>query len=145
MRGAEDQVYKLANEMGQRYIEDPPLVQAANARIKIARVAIAIAARTFSTDDSCEKIVVTKEHVQDAVKFMDVLYDMPTLGYGDRSRERILDVQEATAPDRPLPETGHRGGDEYGSRERECRDQQALRFTHDPQERTGQHRGAYAS
>jgi hypothetical protein len=95
MRGAEDQVYKLANEMGQRYIEDPPLVQAANARIKIARVAIAIAARTFSTDDSCEKIVVTKEHVQDAVKFMDVLYDMPTLGYGDRSRERILDVQEA--------------------------------------------------
>lgn len=94
-RGAEEHVYKLANEMGERYVEDPPLVQAANARIKIARVAVAIAARTFSTDASSEKIVVGQDHVQDAVRFMDLLYDMPTLGYGERSRERILDKQEA--------------------------------------------------
>src|SRR5262252_8779605 len=94
-REAEEHVYKLANEMGERYVEDPPLVQAANARIKIARVAVAIAARTFSTDASSEKIVVGQDHVQDAVRFMDLLYDMPTLGYGERSRERILDKQEA--------------------------------------------------
>ena len=94
-RGAEDAVYKLAMKVGDRYVEDPPLLQAANARIKIARVAIAIAARTFSTDETFEKIVVTKVHVEDAVQFIDRLYDMPTLGYGERSRERIMDVQEA--------------------------------------------------
>jgi hypothetical protein len=39
--------------------------------------------------------VVGKDHVQDAVTFIDMLYDMPAFGYADRSRERILDKQEA--------------------------------------------------
>src|SRR5215831_778970 len=95
-RGAEDSVFKLAMEVGDRYVEDPPLLQAANARIKIARLSVAIAARTFSTDDTFEKILVTPAHVKDAVRFIDLIYDMPTLGYGERSRERILDIQEAT-------------------------------------------------
>ena len=95
-RGSEDEVYKQANSMGDRYVEDPPLIQAANARIKIARLAVAIAARTFSTSESYEDIIVNKEHVQDAVRFIDILYDMPTLGYAARSRERLLDVEEAT-------------------------------------------------
>lgn len=94
-RGAEDEVFKLASEMGKRYIEEPPLVQAANIRIKIARVAVAIAARTFSTDKTHECIVVTKEHVQDAVAFMDRIYEMTTFGYAERSRERLSDFQEA--------------------------------------------------
>ena len=94
-RGAEDKVYDLAKKVGERYVEDPPLLQSANARIKIARLAVAIAARTFSTDDSFERIVVTPVHVDDAVKFIDVVYEMPTLGYAERSRERILDTQEA--------------------------------------------------
>ena len=94
-RGAEDAVYKTAMDLGGRYVEDPPLVQAANARIKIARMAAALAARTFSCDDSGERIVISKEHVQDAAKFMDIVYEMPTLGYAERSRERILDAEEA--------------------------------------------------
>lgn len=94
-KGAEDRIYKLATEMGAKYVEDPPIVQAANARIKIARVAVALAARTFSTDTNCEKIVVTKEHVEDAVQFMDLLYDMDAFGYGERSRERLDDTAEA--------------------------------------------------
>lgn len=94
-KGAEDEVYKLASDMGGRYVEDPPILQAANARIKIARVAVALAARTFSTDSNHEKILVGKEHVQDAVKFMDILYGMDAFGYADRSRERLDDIAEA--------------------------------------------------
>lgn len=94
-RGAEDAVYKLALEMGGKYVEDPPLVQAANVRVKIARVAVALAARTFSTDSSRERIVVTKEHVEDAVKFMNMLYEMPAFGYEERSRERLMEIEEA--------------------------------------------------
>lgn len=94
-RNAEETVYDLAMKVGERYVEDPPLLQAANARIKIARFAVALAGRTFSTDDNFEKIIVTPAHVEDAVHFFDVIYEMPTLGYADRSRERILDTQEA--------------------------------------------------
>jgi len=66
-------------------------VQAANIRIKIARVAAALAARTFSTDDSCEKLIVRPEHVDDAVLFMNRVYGMTAFGYRERSREIISD------------------------------------------------------
>jgi MCM P-loop domain/Toprim-like len=93
-KGAEDQIYKLALEMDKKYTEEPPLMQAANARIKIARVAIALAARTFSTDDG-ERVIVTKDHVEDAVTFLDLLYSMPAFGYAERSKERLDDLAEA--------------------------------------------------
>jgi MCM P-loop domain len=93
--GAEDEVYRAANEMGKRYIEEPPLIQAANVRIKIARVAVALAARLFSTDSTHEHVVVKKEHVTDAVAFINHLYEMPSFGYAARSRERLNDLQEA--------------------------------------------------
>lgn len=88
---AERKVFDAANEMGKLYIEDPPLVQAANIRIKIARVAVALAARTFSTDAKHEKIIVTKVHVEDAVSFFHLLYGMETFGYRERSREILSD------------------------------------------------------
>lgn len=93
-RGAEDAVFKAANELGERYVEDPPLIQAANVRIKIARVAAALAARIFSTDDG-ERLLISVDHVKDAVQFIDHLYKMSSFGYFDRSKERIGDVAEA--------------------------------------------------
>jgi len=92
---AETRVFELANEMGKRYIEDPPLVQAANIRIKIARIAAAIAARLFSTDSTYQKVVVRPEHVNAACRFMNVLYGMPTFGYRERSKEILSDREAA--------------------------------------------------
>jgi hypothetical protein len=94
---AEQAVFDAANDMGSRYVENPPLVQAANIRIKIARTAVALAARTFSTDASHQKVVVTKRHVQDAVAFIDLIYGMTAFGYRERSREAIADRAEAEA------------------------------------------------
>lgn len=91
--GAEDAVRDAAEEMGKRYVESPPLVQAANIRVKIARVAVAMAARLFSSPDG-ERLVVNKAHVRDAVKFMDHIYAMPGFGYAEMSREQIADRQE---------------------------------------------------
>lgn len=93
--GAEKRVFDLANQMGKRYVEIPPLVQAANIRIKIARVAAAIAARLFSTDETYERVVIRKEHVEDAVAFIDRIYEMQVFGYAERSREYIEDRKEA--------------------------------------------------
>jgi hypothetical protein len=88
---AEDAVFNHANDMGKQYIEDPPLIQAANIRIKIARVAAALAARTYSTDASGEVLRVGKQHVVDACRFINLLYGMQSFGYRERSRERIGD------------------------------------------------------
>jgi hypothetical protein len=92
--GAERMVYRSALDVGKRYVEDPPLLQAANARVKIARVAVALALRLFSTPDG-DVVLVTKEHVEDAVAFIDLLYETPSLGYAELSRERIRDRQLA--------------------------------------------------
>ena len=95
MNGAQEMVFKAATEMGDRYIEDPPLVQVANVREKVARMAVALAARTFSTDGTGERIVVKKSHVRDAVAFIDRLYGMRGFGYLERSKEIIADRKEA--------------------------------------------------
>jgi hypothetical protein len=93
--GATEQVYRAAEDLGSRYVEDPPLIQVANVREKVARLAVAIAARLFSTDERAEDIIVTRKHVLAAVSFIDVLYQDTTFGYGERSREIIEDEHEA--------------------------------------------------
>jgi len=92
---AEEAVYHHSNEMGRQYIEDPPLIQAANVREKIARFSVAIAARLFSTDESYERVIVRRQHVEAAVQFMDRVYNMPGFGYAERSRELINDRKSA--------------------------------------------------
>lgn len=97
--GATEAVYAAANALGRRYVEDPPLVQAANAREKVARLAVAIAARLFSTDTRAERIIVKRAHVRAAVQFIDRLYNMPGFGYAERSREIIEDARAAKRPE----------------------------------------------
>jgi 5S rRNA maturation endonuclease (ribonuclease M5) len=94
-QGATQAVYEAAETLGGRYVEDPPLIQAANVREKVARIAVALAARLFSTDARGESIIVKRAHVQAAVSFINVLYTNPDFGYGERSREIIEDRRAA--------------------------------------------------
>lgn len=80
--------------MGGRYNQDPPLVQAANVRIKVARIATAIAMRLFSCDENLN-CVVRSEHVRAAVEFIDRVYSMKGFGYLARSDRKIKDRAEA--------------------------------------------------
>lgn len=82
-------IYKAADWLGGRYIPSPPLVQGTNVREKIARVAVALAARTFSTDATGEQVIVKDEHVRDAANFLDKLYSYENFGYR-RLSERIF-------------------------------------------------------
>jgi hypothetical protein len=88
-------LYQAANAMGQRYIENPPLIQAANVRVKLASLAVAIAARTFSTDKTGEIVVVRSSHIKSVVKFLDRIYTLDGFGYLDRSNEHIADEKFA--------------------------------------------------
>lgn len=90
MAGAEDAVFEAARKVGRRYVPDPPLIQTANVRMKIARLAVAFAVRTFSTDKKGKKVQVRKEHVESAVEFLDTIYSSDVMGYA-RHSARIRD------------------------------------------------------
>jgi hypothetical protein len=92
---AYQRVYEAAEWIGSRYVINPPLLQVANAREKIARIAVAMAARTFSTDDTGEQVLVTKAHVEGAVNLLHRLYSYSNFGYYDRSRRALHNRQIA--------------------------------------------------
>jgi 5S rRNA maturation endonuclease (ribonuclease M5) len=93
--GVETLVLAQAQSLGQRYITEPPLIQVENVRLKIARLAVAIAARLFSSDTTGECIVVKAEHVEAAVKLLDRFYKMPSMGYANHSARVLRDRQKA--------------------------------------------------
>lgn len=93
--GAVQKVYELATTTGTKYVEYPPLVQAANIRVKIAQMSVALAAATFSTDATHQKVLVKRRHVVDAVRFLDHVYAMPSFGYFERSQEAHRDANRA--------------------------------------------------
>jgi len=95
--GAEGAIFDESVKLGLRYVEDPPLIQSANVRIKLARIAVALAARTYSTDKTGSKVVVRVAHVRDAVTFMDWLYSRESFGYAQRSQELLEDRRMAVS------------------------------------------------
>lgn len=85
-RDAERLVFSAALRLAELYSESPPLLQGANARVKIARMAVALAMATFSSPDG-ELVRVTAQHVFDAAEFLDWLYSRPVFGYKEISQE----------------------------------------------------------
>lgn len=95
LKAAEDAILRAAEDMGGRYIPEPPLVQVENIRTKIARIAVAIAARTFSTNKAADTIMVRAAHVEAAVEFLDWVYGTEVMGYSRMSRRVHASRQEA--------------------------------------------------
>lgn len=69
-----------ATEMGRRYSSKVPIVEAADQRIKIARLAVSTAACLFSTSDG-QDVIVKKIHVDFVVNFLNKIYSSKSLGY----------------------------------------------------------------
>jgi hypothetical protein len=83
--GVENYVLERAQVLGKRYVPDPPLVQAENIRIKLARLSVAVAGRLFSTDETGELLIVGREHVEAAEALLNGFYGMDSFGYLDHS------------------------------------------------------------
>lgn len=79
-------ILEESNQLPKEFIEKPPLVQGANIRMKLARIATAIASRLFSTDETYEKVLVRPEHVLAASRFLTRLYSNHNFGYQAESR-----------------------------------------------------------
>ena len=92
-----------AQEQAGRYASSggAPLVEGGNHRIKLAKLAVAAACRTFSTPDG-EKVIVTPDHVDFVAAFLDELYAKPSLDYAGFS-EQVLN--RINVPDAKKDET----------------------------------------
>lgn len=83
---AVEQILKSATWMGNKYSSKVPVVEAADQRLKIARLSIACAACVYSTDDGTN-IIVKKEHVDFVVNFMNRIYCSKSFGYDKLSEQ----------------------------------------------------------
>jgi len=72
--------------LGTLYSAEIPLIQIENVRIKIAKIAVAIAARCFSTNKSGECIIVLKKHIVAAVKWLNNIYSKKNTSYNTFSQ-----------------------------------------------------------
>lgn len=87
---ATQHILKRATEMGARYSSKVPIVEAADQRIKIARLSVAAACCVASTDETYEKVIVTPEHVDFVVDFMNELYCVKSFGYDKLSDQDMV-------------------------------------------------------
>ena len=87
---ATERILECATEMGKQYSSKVPIVEAADQRIKIARLSVAAACCVFSSDDSGEKVIVLPEHVDFVVDFMNELYHSKSFGYDKMSEQDSL-------------------------------------------------------
>lgn len=90
--GTEELILKYASEFGEKYSSKIPLVEGANHRIKLAKMAVAAAIRVFSTDESFEKVLVKPEHVHFIAQLQHDAYSKPSMGYAQYS-EKIKEEQ----------------------------------------------------
>lgn len=84
---ATERILKKATEMGAKYSSTIPIVEAADQRIKIARLSVAAAACVFSSDETGQKIIVKPEHVDFVVDFMNEIYCAKSFGYDKLSEQ----------------------------------------------------------
>jgi len=88
-----DKIYASANEMGEQYAPQVlPLVEGANQRVKLSRLAVAVACRLFSTTDGND-VIVKPEHVEYVVNYLNAIYSKESFGYAQLSETEIKKKQ----------------------------------------------------
>jgi hypothetical protein len=83
----EDRILKHAQDMGKTYSSTCPIVEPSDQRLKITRLAAALAGRLYSTTDG-ENLIVLPEHVDVVVEFLNRIYKSRALGYHDFSQSK---------------------------------------------------------
>lgn len=73
-------ILDYATELSAKYSAFIPLVEAADTRVKLARLSVACACRCFSADKE-GNVIVKPEHVEFVYNFLKTCYDSPFMGY----------------------------------------------------------------
>lgn len=89
-KSAEDAILMAANLLGEKFSSDIPLIIGAEMRIKLARMAVAIAAMTYCVNETGEVVIIKKSHVLYAINFIEHQYHSRIMGYYDYSQQRKM-------------------------------------------------------
>lgn len=76
--------------LSKEYHPNVPIFKGGSGRLKLARIACAIACIQFNWNEDKQKLVVEKRHVLAAVTLLRQLYDKPSLGYKRYSRQQFF-------------------------------------------------------
>jgi len=88
-----DRIYHMSIELSKLYSFSIPLIQGENIRIKLAKIAIAFAGRTYSNKEDGKYLSVEVCHVDCAISFLHLIYKKEACGYYDMSQlRRDIDV-----------------------------------------------------
>jgi hypothetical protein len=88
-----------AIELCEMFAEDIPLIDRATTKFKIARLAVALAVKTFSTNGTYDIVIVRKCHVEYIIEFLIRLYTSNSFGYGNftkaiKFQNEVMDPEE---------------------------------------------------
>jgi hypothetical protein len=97
-----------ATELCSKFTDAIPIVDRGSMRVKLARLAAALAGRLFSCDETGEKLIVHAAHVDYIAAMLERWYSSPVFGYLDFTRalqltQNLLDPDEITNQIRATP------------------------------------------
>jgi hypothetical protein len=98
-KDAIEYIYKSSVLMENLYDFSIPLVQVENVRFKLAKIAIAFAARFYSNEENGKILLVKKSHVDCAIVFFQQIYGKEASGYIAYS-EMKKSSEEMTTPEK---------------------------------------------
>lgn len=72
-----------ATKLCERLTDDIPLLDRGSARYKLARLSAALAGRTFSCDETMQRLIVRECHAQYVADYLERVYTSSVSGYAD--------------------------------------------------------------
>jgi len=92
-----DAILVGAGTLSEKFVSSIPLVEPADQRLKLARLAASLAARTFSTEDY-DQVLILPCHVAAVVAFLESQYSKKSFGYLEYSKllkgDQVLQDEE---------------------------------------------------
>lgn len=79
------EVFNQVTYLTNRFTETVPVLKIEDLRYKIARIAIAIAARTFNSLDGGKTLLVETRHIESASFMLNTMYSTPVCGLAEKS------------------------------------------------------------
>lgn len=94
---AQDACMRVSKQLTSKFSESIPLIDKGTTKMKVMRMAVALAARTFASPDGVH-LHVGSHHVEYIGRFVDHLYSSKAMGYADFSEAQSL-MLSMTEPD----------------------------------------------
>jgi hypothetical protein len=94
---AQDACLRVSKALTSKFSESVPLIDKGTTKMKVMRMAVALAARTYSSPDGVH-LHVGAHHVEYIGRFVDHVYSTKAMGYADFSEAQSL-MTSMTEPD----------------------------------------------